>query len=155
MIVGLYLDLSDLYHRINRKYGRKLNFAAIQEKIKQLYPADTHIFRAYGIQRGNEAAGFIACLNRLNFDYRFKKPEIIRCGDREIKRASWELGIALNVIHDNPNIVILGSGNSTMIDLVHYVIDNGNQCFLFGTTFSRDIRSICTDTIKVTEDILE
>lgn len=156
MIVGVYLDLSDLYHRINRKHGRKLNFAAALEKIKQLYPADTHILRAYGIQRGNEAAGFIACLERLGFENRFKRPEIIRCGEREIKRASWELGIALDVIRDHPDVVILGSGSNVMIDLVRYVVDdNHKQCILFGTAIGRDIRAACTDTIETTEDILE
>lgn len=155
MIVGVYLDLSDLYHRINRKHGRKLDFTATLEKLKELYPADSHIFRAYGIQRGNEAAGFIACLDRLGYDHRFKRPEIIRCGGLDIKRSSWELGIGLEVIIDNADVVILGTGNNVMIDLVRYLVDRDKQCILFGTGFGNDIQAICTDLVEVTEDILE
>jgi hypothetical protein len=155
MKVGVYLDLSDLYHRVNRKYGRKLNFAAALDDIKLKYPADVHVLRAYGIQRGNEAAGFIACLDRLGFDAQFKRPEIIRCGDREIKRANWDCAMAVDVLRDHPDIVILGSGSNTFAELARFTVDNHKQFIAFGTGIGKELRGICTSVIEITEAVLE
>lgn len=157
MRVGVYFDLSDLYHRVNRKFGRKLNFAAALEDIKLKYPAekDVHVLRAYGIQRGNEAAGFIACLERLGFETRFKRPEIIRCGEREIKRANWDCAIAVDVLRDNCDIVVMGSGSNTLTELARCTVDNSIQFITFGTAIGKELRGIATNCIEITEAVLE
>jgi len=153
--VGVYLDLSDLYHRINRKFGQKLNFAAAIDDIKIKYPADLHVLRAYGIQRGNEASGFISCLNRLGFDVRFKRPEIIRCGEREIKRANWDCAISVDVIRDQPDVVIVGTGSNTLAELARFTVDNHKQFVVFSVGIGKELRGICTNVIEITEAILE
>lgn len=155
MKVGVYLDLSDLYHRVNRKFGRKLNFAAALDDIKIKYPANVHVLRAYGIQRGNEAAGFIACLDRLGFDAKFKRPEIIRCGEREIKRANWDCSIAVDVIRDCPDVVVVGSGSNTLADLARFTVDNHKQYVAFGVGIGKELRGICTTVVEITEAVLE
>ena len=86
-MIVVKLDLSDLYHRVNRKFGRKLNFEAVLMRFAdegQISAFDGPKVTAYGIQRDNEASGFISCLQRLGIETRFKRPEIIKCGDREI-----------------------------------------------------------------------
>lgn len=155
MKVGVYLDLSDLYHRINRKYGRKLNFAAALDEIKLKYPADVHVLRAYGIQRGNEAAGFIACLDRLGFESNFKRPEIIRCGEREIKRANWDCAICTAVMRDHPDVVVVGTGSNTLAELARFTTDNHKQFVAFGTGIGKELRTQCSNVIEITEAILE
>jgi len=149
MKIGIYLDLSDLYHRVNRKFSRKLNYEAVIEKIKALYLGD-HTFRAYGIQRGSEAAGFIACLERLSIETRFKRPEIVKCGEREVKRANWDCGITVDILKDACDIVILGSGNNSLTDLARF-----RPLILLSASPGHEIRNACTNFLEITEDLLE
>lgn len=157
-MIVVKLDLSDLYHRVNRKFGRKLNFEAVLKRL--LEPGAEFSVSAYGIQRDNEASGFISCLQRLGIITHFKRPEIIRCGDREIKRANWDLGIGMDVMvdieaEDKLTGVILGTGNNSMAPLARYLGNRSIRCLVFGCGVGRDLRSAAAGVIDITEDLLE
>jgi hypothetical protein len=162
------LDLSDLYHRVNRRFGRKLNFESVLRILAETNIVNTPMkVTAYGIQKENEASGFISCLHRLGVETNFKRPEIIRCGDREIKRANWDLGIGMDVVNDveeqletatsfrRITDIVLGSGSNTMAPLARYIQAHRIQCHAFGCGIGRELRSIVTGIIDVREDMLE
>jgi len=152
----LYLDLSDLYHRVNRRYGRKINFAAVRDHFK----ADEMV--AFGIQRGNEASGFITCLQRLGYETRFKYPEIIRCGDRELKRANWDVEFTLSALssHD-PEAqvwarVILGTGSNNYAPLVRFMQNAFNlEPVIFACNPGKELLKTGVEVIEITEAFLE
>lgn len=152
MNTAIFLDLSDLYHRVNRRFGRKLNFAAVLDLFDNVSAA-----HAYGIQRGNEASGFITCLQRLGFETHFKHPEIIKCGDRELKRANWGVGMTVDVVRYSRPIdtVILGSGSNNMTPLVEYLTENGFRCIVFACNVGKELRNSATEVLEITEDVLE
>jgi uncharacterized LabA/DUF88 family protein len=157
MNVGVYFDLSDLYHRVNRRFGRKLNYGAVLESFK--FFGNISRSCAYGIQMTNEASSFIACLERVGIYARFKRPEIIRCGDREIKRANWEAQMALDIVRDieasELGIVILGSGSARMVPLVEYVRERGVKCLAFGVGIEKELKKVVDGVIDVNPDALE
>jgi len=158
MNTAVFLDLSDLYHRVNRRFGRKLNFAAILDLFDNVMVA-----HAYGIQRGNEASGFITCLQKLGFETHFEYPEIIKCGDRELKRSNWGVGITVDVLdlilqeHRNTDHweIVLGSGSNNMVPLVEYLIGHGINCTIFACNIGRELRNSATEILEITEDVLE
>lgn len=156
MNIAIFLDLSDLYHRVNRRFGRKLNFAASMELFASRGKVVSS--QAYGIQRGNEASGFITCLQRLGFDTYFKYPEIIKCGDRELKRANWDTGLTVDVMGMlGPGIeeVILGSGSNNMAPLASYLTEHGFRCVVFACSVGKELRHSATEVLEITEDVLE
>jgi hypothetical protein len=99
MRIGIYLDLNDIYHRV-----KKLDYGEALERLKILYPGE-YILRAYGIRND---VGFFACLKRLGFEVKHQP------------FTNWACGITLNVIRDNCDTVILGSGNAAFRDLCEY-----------------------------------
>jgi hypothetical protein len=163
MMLVVKLDLSDLYHRTNRKYGKKLNFESVLKRLTEygetLTDASVSLqVSAYGIQRFQEASGFISCLQRLDIETFFKRPEIINCGDREIKRANWDLGIgiaAVEAMEQSMTEFILGSGSNSMVPLIHYLRGHEIPCTVFGCGIGRELRSVASNIIKITEDLLE
>jgi uncharacterized LabA/DUF88 family protein len=155
MNVAIFLDLSDLYHRVNRHHGAKLNFTSVFERLKEHgFVVTAH---AYGIQRGHEAENFVTCLQRIGFQTFFKRPEIIKCGDREIKKSNWELAIGLAAISmlDSVDAVIVGSGSNTMAKLAEYVKARGKQFIVFGCGIGRDLQDVASSIIKIEPDMLE
>lgn len=157
MNVGVYVDLSDLYHRVNRRFGRKLDYATVLESLK-FFGLITKS-RAYGIQVGNEAGSFIACLERVGFATRFKRPEIIRCGDREVKRANWDLQIGLDALTDtetdNLGVVILGTGSARMSPLAERLRDKGLKCLAFGTNIEKELKKAVDGVVDIDKELLE
>lgn len=156
MAVGIFLDLSDLYHRVNRKFGNKLNFAAVLERLQK--EGDIKELHTYGIQRNNEASGFITCLQRLGFQTHFKYPEIIRCGDRELKRSNWECGIACDVARyarTRLDTVILGTGSNIMSPLAKYLTLLEVECVVLCCGVGKELRHHASRVIEITEDLLE
>jgi len=155
MNIGVYFDLSDLYHRVNRRFGRKLNFGAVIESFASLGEIVTA--HAYGIQISREAGSFISCLERMGFVTHFKRPEIIRLGDHEIKRANWELQLGLDVVRcpELLDAVILGTGSSRFLPLVDAIHDSEIKCFVFGAGIERELKKAADVLIEVTQDMLE
>jgi hypothetical protein len=161
MAVGIFLDLSDLYHRVNRKFGKKLNFSSVLEVLNE--EGDVEELHAYGIQRNNEASGFITCLQRLGFQTHFKYPEIIRCGGRELKRSNWECGIACDVFRFvqtrleifKDEKVILGTGSNIMSPLAKYLTETDLECVVLCCGVGKELRHHASRVIEITEDLLE
>ena len=156
MLVNVYLDLSDLYHRVNRQFGRKINFAAAMDRFKDL--GTLHKVVAFGIQQHNEASGFITCLRRLGYETRFKKPEIIKCGDRELKRSNWDVDFTLDASFPampggfGDLLTILGTGSANMVSLVKVLQP---RVRLFTCCPSRELLKTGVSTIEIDEGLLE
>lgn len=153
MIVDIYLDLSDLYHRVNRRFGRKINYATAMERFAELGEVRKAI--AFGIQRGNEASGFITCLQRLGLQTRFKYPEIIKCGDREVKRSNWEAEISFEAAVSGGDVVVLGTGANNLATVAKYIVGSERKCLVFGCNIGKELRNAASEVIEITEDFLE
>jgi hypothetical protein len=97
----------------------------------------------------------------LGIETFFKYPEIIKCGDRELKRVNWEVGIAVDVFknyNQSPlsKTVILGSGSNNMTPLASYLTTTLDvECVVFSCSVGKELRHSCTEVLEITEDILE
>lgn len=154
MNILIYLDLSDLYHRVNRKFGQKINYEIVMDYFKNY--GNVICAHAYGIQRKNEAIGFITCLKHLGYTTHFKYPEIIKCGDRELKRANWDAQIVVDILKNNVDgEVILGSGSNNMVPLVRFLVDHNTRCTLFSCGIGKELKYYATNVLEITEELLE
>ena len=154
--VGVFVDVSDFYYRIQRRFsGAKLDFE------EYLIAAATRgkIFRAfaYGMQRNSEAAGFIKCLQASGFEAKYKRPKIIKVGDREIKQCDWGVGITIDVVKliDKLDIVVLGVSNPDYIPLVKWIRDQGKEVIIFASCIPKSLKDAANRAVEITTDLLQ
>lgn len=156
MNVGAFVDTSDLYHRIRRKFeGGKLCYESYFEKLAS-YGNLTQAY-AYVMQSDNEASGFITCLKMIGFDVFAKRPRVMRICDRDIKRCDWGVNIAVDVSRtiDRLDQIILGVSNPDYVPLVQWIKDQGRQVVILASCIPKSLRNVADSDIEITEDFLE
>lgn len=162
MRIGLFVDIFSLYYCVGRKFQdpdtdetRKLDY----DKYLKLIKTHGEVIRAlaYGVQRDNEAQGFITCLKHLGFEPKYKAPLILHADDKEIRRADWGVGIALDVVRmlDRVDLIVIGSADPGLAPLVEFVIEHGLPCFVVACGIPKDLKRAATKFIELTEDVLE
>ena len=154
--VGVFVDVSDFYYRIQRRFsGRKLDF----EQYIIVAQDYGQIFRAfaYGMQRNSEAAGFIKCLQACGFEAKYKRPKVIKIGDREIKQCNWDCGITIDVVKliDKLDIVVLGVSNPDFIPLVKWIRDQGKEVIIFASCIPKTLKDAANSAIEITTELLQ
>ena len=156
MRIGLFVDISSLYYCVSRKFeGRKLDYAKYLELIKQ----QGEVIRAlaYGVQRDDEAQGFITCLRHLGYEPKYKQPQVIKIKDEEIRRADWGIGITLDVVRalDRVDTIVLGSADINLVPLANFIAERGLACHIVACGIARDLKRAATQYVEITEDVLE
>lgn len=154
--VGVFIDVSDFYYRIRRRFsGRKLDFN------RYIIEAQDYgkIFRAfaYGMQRNNEAAGFITCLQASGFEAKYKRPKLITLGDREIKQCDWGIGITIDVVKliDKLDVIVLGVSNPDFIPLIKWARDQGKEVIIFASCIPKTLKDAANSAIEITTELLQ
>ena len=156
MSIGVFVDTSDLYHKIRRKFeGGKLCYEDYYEKAMTF--GEVQQAFAYGMQTENEADGFITCLKMTGFDVRFKRPQILKIGDREIKRCEWGVKITVDIAKTitHLNTIVLGISNPDYIPLIHWVKDQGVRVIILASCIPRSLREVADEAIEIDENLLE
>jgi len=155
--VGVFVEVNEMYHKINRKFhGAKLNYEIYVQHIKEKFGNILRAY-AYGMQVKHEALGFITCLRQHGFLTKFKSPKIIKVGDNEIRQCDWSCIILLDIIYllDNLDIIILGTSNPLFIPIVCYLKSRGKKVIIFAPLASKKLQRIADEVIDIDESFLE
>lgn len=154
---ALFADVSNLYYCVGRKFeGRKLDY----EKLLAAANEIGTVLRAfaYGSQRWDEAVGFIAYLRKIGYEPRYKEAPSVMDGEkRSIRKADWEVGIAVEVFRqiDRTDTVILCSANAIFAPLVDWVRDRGVRVIVLGCGITRELKELADEWIEIGEDLME
>jgi len=153
--IGLFVDTSDLYHRIRRKLNGKLCYEAYFEEVKKLGTIQQAF--AYGMQTDNEASGFITCLQITGFDTKFKRPRVLKIGDREIKRCDHGIAMTIDVVRTLVHLdtVVLGISNPDYIPLINYIRDCGVRVIIMASCVPKSMWELVDEVIEIDESYLE
>ena len=153
--VGLFVDTSDLYHRIRRKFSSKLCYETYFEEVSKLGTIQQSF--AYGMQTDNEAGGFITCLKMTGFDTKFKRPRVMKIGDREIKRCDHGIALTVDVIRtiDHLDTVVLGVSNPDYIPLINWIRDSGVRVIILASCVPKSMRELADKVIEIDGAYLE
>lgn len=89
MKVGLFVDLSNLYYCVAKKFNGKVDYA----KYLNIAIGTHSLYRAYayGAQLGNEARYFLDRLEELGYEPRYKEPKQFKNLDSQIDLSPLEL----------------------------------------------------------------
>ena len=117
--VGVFVDVSNLYHSAKNLYKAKVNFgevlrAAVGER--QLIRAIAYVVRGPGM----EQESFFEALRKSEFEVKAKDLQVFAGG---AKKGDWDVGLALDAIKiaDHLDVVILVTGDGDYVPLVEYL----------------------------------
>lgn len=145
---ALFLDASNLYHCINKKYsGARLDFA----KVKTLF-ANLKEAYVYAACENGQADNFIRMLKRFDYIPRIKKPRTVSKG---IKKANCDIDIVVDVmsLYKNIDNVILGTADGDFKPLIKHLNKQGRRTIVFGCNVSRELYC-ASEVIEIWRDIL-
>ena len=134
--IGVFVDLSNLYHSARRLHGSRPNFGAILEKGV----AGRKMIRAfaYGITNQTpEEEKFFETLTKQGYELRMKELQIFGDGT---KKGDWDVGIAIDALRyaKKVDVVILITGDGDFVPLVRALQHEGVrvECMGFGLATS-------------------
>lgn len=140
--VGVFVDVSNLYHSARNLYKGKVNFAKILEHSlgkRQLIRALAYVVSA----DVPEEKGFFDALHRAGFEVRQKELQVFAGG---AKKGDWDVGITVDAItlSQKLDVVILITGDGDYIPLVNYLRAN-TGCRVEVVSFGRSTSHLLID----------
>lgn len=117
--VGVFVDVSNLYHSAKNLYKSRVNFAELIKTAvsqRQLIRAFAYVVKADILEEQN----FFEALKNAGFELKAKDLQIFAGG---AKKGDWDVGIAVDAITLAPKIdvVVLVTGDGDFLPLVHYL----------------------------------
>ncbi len=154
--VGVFADVSNLWFCINKKFDKnRLNYAAFLEYAIR----DGELYRAYayGAQMEKEASPFLNRLVDLGFTTKYKRPKVFRSEGQEVRKADWDVGLAMDVVRLLPRIdvCVIGTGDGDLTPLVEYVQKSGVLVHIIGCNISYELKEVADICTEIDESLLE
>lgn len=155
--VGIIVDTSSLYHRVQRRFAAKLCYDAYYAACTRFGSVIKAI--AYGMQISSEASGFINCLANTGFETRFKRPKIITVGDHKLKFCNWDSVITMDIMQlvdgGGLDIIVIGSSNLDLIPLIKWIRSRGIYVVIFAADVPQVFNGIVDEIVEISELELE
>ena len=125
--VGVFIDVSNMYHSAKNLFGKKVNFKEILKDAvagRKLIRATAYVIKT----ESEEELHFFEALSQQGFEVRMKDLQIFAGG---IKKADWDVGIAVDAIKlgDKLDVIVLVSGDGDYLPLVSY-LQNTKGCLV-------------------------
>lgn len=150
--VGVFIDVSNMYHSAKNLYNANVNFAKILERAvsgRRLIRAIAYVIRS----QSQEEEGFFDALEKQGFEVKIKDLQIFPTGE---KKADWDVGIAVDAIEmrSKLDVVVMVSGDGDYIPLVQYLQHQGClvEALAFSKTASMKLREATDDFIDLCQD---
>jgi uncharacterized LabA/DUF88 family protein len=153
---ALFVDVSNLYTRISKKYeGRTLDYLKLIRLAGKF--GDLNRAIAYGSQIRNEASNFIICLRKFGYEPRFKRHTMSEDGTKIIRKAGWDVDIAVDMLRHAKRLdtIILASSDSDLIPALNYVRHEGAKTIVVGCGISHEMRQSVDRWYEVDERLFE
>jgi len=144
MKTGLFIDVSNLYHCVGKKFNGKIDYSKYLAEIAPLSMA-----KAYGTKIDSEAINFVKRLNSIGFSTKF-----VRTTPKD--KTSVSINMAIDIVKnlDTLDEVILGSSSREMIPLIEFLKENSVKVIVYACGICHEVRNIC-ETHELEENILE
>lgn len=151
--VGIFVDVSNMYHSAKNLYKKRVNF----KEILKVGIAGRKLIRAicYVVQsHSTEEETFFEALSNQGFEVKMKDLQIFADGT---KKGDWDVGMALDAIKsaDKLDVVILVTGDGDHLPLVSYLKENKGclvELISFGNTTSAKLIEAVDDFVDMSKD---
>lgn len=159
--VSVFVDITDLYYKLLKVFKKgKLDYSKYLESIKTVTGSEIIMSVAYGCQNDSEATSFIGYLRSLGFVTRYKRPYVLKVGDRNIKRCNWLVGLSVDVIRSvvdsGVDKVVLCTSNPDILPLVKYLEEELKvEVTIYACLIAPNLARVASHTIEISEELLE
>jgi uncharacterized LabA/DUF88 family protein len=140
--VAIFIDTNNLYHCARNLFNKKINFKNfIREALskRKLVRAIAYVITT----KTKEEKNFLEALEKIGIET--KKKELLEYPGG-IKKANWDVGIAVDVIKISPfvDVIVLGSGDGDFVDLCEYLKNHGKRVEIisFASTTSSKLKQV-------------
>lgn len=151
--VGVFVDVSNMYHSAKNLYNARINFKEVLKTIA----GERQLIRAiaYGVRSNSkDEESFFDALDKSGFEVKTKDLQIFPGG---MKKADWDVGLAVDAITlaDRLDSIILVSGDGDFVPLVTYLQSNKGcmvEVVSFGKTTSARLIEVADDFLDLASD---
>ena len=152
MNVGAYFDISNLYYRSNKVYGKKISYRKLMEHLTERFDVQCIEAKAYGAQLHGGATGFIRALEKLGMEVHFNE---VRSVEPHVYKADCDVEITVDMCRDigKYEAVILGTSDGDFQPAIEYLRERGIYACVAGMGVSRVIRA--DEIIELGREFLE
>ncbi len=120
--VGIFVDVSNIYHSAKQCHSARVNFAYIMEKA--VAGRKLIVAKAYAIRSPIDQDLFFDALTRSGYQVCLKDLQVFHTG---IKKGDWDVGISIDIVKvaEKLDAVILVTGDGDFVPLGQYVKERG------------------------------
>lgn len=151
--IGIFIDVSNMYHSAKNLYDSRVNFAQILKEAtagRKLIRAIAYVVKS----KSTEEEGFFEVLGKQGFEIKRKDLQIFYGG---AKKADWDVGIVIDAIRTAPglDVIVLCSGDGDFIALVEYLKNQGKrvEVMAFGKTTSAKLIEVADEFIDLDDGL--
>jgi hypothetical protein len=143
---GVFVDLSNLYYNIRKKFnGRKVNYS---KYLQHIQPAAT-IFKACGSSRANSNT-FKSRLVALGFDVTFLEPS-----NQKLSYCTIHLMLEILKTLDSIQHIVIGSSDRNLIPFIDYLKSKGKNIIIFACNIPTELSNLSNSHYEIDESELE
>ena len=151
--VGVFVDVSNMYHSAKNLFKKRVNFREILKDAvagRKLIRAVAYVIKT----ESEEEAPFFEALSQQGFEVKMKDLQIFAGG---AKKADWDVGIAVDAIKlaDKLDVIVLVTGDGDYLPLMDY-LQNNKGCLVevvaFRQTASSKLVEEADDYINLSEN---
>jgi len=137
--VGVFIDVSNMYHSAKNLYGARINFKEILKTVvdgRQLIRAIAYVIKS----NNNEEDSFFDALEKRGFEVRMKDLQIFYGG---AKKGDWDVGMSMDAVRiaDKVDVIVLVTGDGDFAALADY-LKNNKGCRVEVIGFERTTSSL-------------
>lgn len=151
--VGVFVDVSNMYHSARHLYRQKVNF----KEVLRTAVAGRKLIRAiaYVIKAETELEqGFFEALEKSGFEVKAKDLQVFWGGQ---KKGDWDVGITVDMIKMGPklDVMVLVSGDGDFQPLLEYLKSLGHRVELiaFGKSASKKLIEEADDFTDLDKEV--
>ncbi len=151
--VGIFIDVSNMYHSAKNLYQKRVNFGEILKEAVAGRKLIRAISYAITTESGEETS-FFEALTQQGFEVKIKDLQVFTGG---MKKADWDVGIAVDTIKlaDKLDVVVLVTGDGDYVPLISYLQSNKGclvEVMAFQQSASKNLIDESDDFTNLSED---
>lgn len=146
-MTGLFIDTSNLYHCVKKKFNKKVDYTKLLAMCQQLWGAGPA--RAYGTYLKKEAVGFNTSLKSLGFETRFLRSNI----EKPISPTPYMLADVIRNLSEI-SIVVLASTDRACKPFLDLLIESGIEVVVLGCGIPETWKKTL-NCVEITEEYLK
>lgn len=150
---GIFVDSSNLYYCLQKKYGRKLDYEKYKNYFSSLYSIEQCF--AYAAVNGNASLGFLKAVEKVGYEVKTKEVKVYDGGNK--RKCDMDVDMTIDIMNmcDKLDVIILGTADGDMSPLVDCLRGRSKKVICFACGISGELVKRCDQAMEIVTEVLE